>query len=178
MSGDATKTAVWSNADVYIGAVDSAGPTDLTTAWDVAWTAVGLLDGDEGFTEARSEDSNEFYAWGGVLVKQTKSKHKRTVKFSCLEDNATVFALINPGSTRTTATGVNTSTIKVPTTADFAIGFETKDGTKTKRKWAKRATIEKVDDVKDSEGNPTAYVVTVSIYPESDTTIFHEVSTA
>jgi hypothetical protein len=178
VSGDATKAHVWANADVYTAASGSTGPTDLTTAWGVAWSAVGLLDGDEGFAESRSDDVNEFYAWGGKLVKTTKSKHKRQVKFSMLEDNDVTFALLNPGSTRTTASGVNTSTIKIPTSAEFAIGFETSDGSTKKRRYAKRATIDNVEDVVDKESGLTVYTVTVTVYPESDDTLWHEVSTA
>jgi hypothetical protein len=124
MAGDATNAALWQNADVYIAAANATAPSNVTSAWANAWSAVGLLDGEAGFAESREEESNEIYAWGGVLVKKTKSKHKRTIKFVALENNATVFGLVNPGSTRTTASGVTTSSIKTPTLSEFAIGFE------------------------------------------------------
>lgn len=176
MSGTPTNAALWQNADVFIAPSGTAGPTDVTTAWGSAWDVAGLLDGDQGFTESRSNDSNEFYAWGGVLVKKTKSKHKRTIKFVALEDNEVVFQLVNPGSTRSTATGLTTATVKVPTNAEFAIGFETNDGTKRKRRVVKRATVETVGDVTDSESGLTAYEITVVLYPEADTTIYTDIT--
>lgn len=148
----------------------------MSSAWAAGWTAVGLLDGDAGFAEAREDESNEIYAWGGLLVKKTKSKHKRTIKFVALEDNAAVFGLLNPAGTRTTASGVTTSTVKVPTLTEFAIGFETRDGSKVKRRAIKRAVVEEIGEVLESEAGLTVYEITVAIYPESDGTLYTEVS--
>ena len=176
MSGDTANTALWQNADVYKAILDTVGPTTVTAAWVAAWEAVGLLDGEEGFTESRDGDSAEFYAWGGILVKKTKSKHKRTVKFVCMEDNLTTFGLVNPGSTRVTASGLTTSVVKIPTNEEFAMGFETRDGTKVKRRVVKRATVEEIGEIKESESEPTVYEVTVVIYPEPDGTLYTELS--
>jgi hypothetical protein len=176
MSGDPTNTALWQNADVYIAPSGTAGPTDVATAWGSGWDAVGLLDGDKGFTEARSDTSSDYYAWGGILVRNTKSKHKRTIKFIALEDNDTVFQLLNPGSTRTTATGVTTATVKVPQNVEFAIGFEVRDGDKIRRRSVLRATLESVGDVVNSESALSAYEVTVVLYPSADGTIYTDVS--
>lgn len=178
MAGDATNAALWTNADVYIAPIGSTEPTDVTTAWAAAWDAVGLLDGEEGFTEEREEDSEDFYAWGGILVKRTKSKHKRTIKFVCLEDNATVFDLVNPGSTRSTAAGITTSVVRVPTAQEFAIGFEVTDGTTIKRRVCARAEVQEVGEVKESEAGLTVYEVTVVLYPESDGTLYTDLSGA
>lgn len=171
MAGDATNAALWTNADVYIAPTTTTQwPTDVTTAWGVDWDAVGLLDGEEGFTETRENaDSSEHYAWGGILVKATTSKHKRTVKFVALEDNDTVFALINPGSTRSTAAGVTTSAIKAPEAAEFAVGFEVRDGDVVKRRWCKRAEVVEVGEVKESESDLTVFEVTVVLYPDAST---------
>jgi hypothetical protein len=177
MSGDTANAALWQNADVYKAPSGTAGPADVATPWAVAWEAAGLLDGEEGFTESRDEDSSEFYAWGGILVKKTKSKHKRTIKFVAMEDNPVVFDLVNPGSTRSTdAGGLTTSTVKVPTNAEFAIGFETRDGDKIKRRMVKRATVETIGEIKESESEPTVYEITVVLYPEADGTLYTEVS--
>lgn len=176
MAGDATNAALWQNADVYIAATGATAPTNVTSSWPYAWTAVGLLDGEAGFAESREEESNEIYAWGGLLVKKTKSKHKRTIKFTALEDNATVFALVNPGSTRDTVDGVTTSAVKVPSSAEFAIGFETRDGDTTKRRIVKRAEVESIGEVVESESGLTVYEITVTIYPETNGTLYTEIA--
>jgi hypothetical protein len=176
MSGDPTNAALWQNADVYIAPSSTSGPTDVSTAWGASWDAVGLLDGEQGFTESRSQTSNDFYAWGGILVKNTKSKLKRSIKFTALEDNDIVFNLVNPGSTRTTATGITTATVVTPQNNEFAIGFEVRDGDKVRRRVVQRATLETVADIKDGEGNLTAYEVTVVLYPQSDGTLYTDIS--
>jgi hypothetical protein len=177
MAGDSKNTAQWQGADVYIGTDGLAGPTTLTGAWPAGFSAVGLLDGEEGITEGRDGDTSENYAWGGVLYRRTTSKHKRTFKFVMLEDNAITFGLVNPGSTRTTAAGVRTSVIKVPESLNFAVGFELRDGSRVKRRSIKSATVEDVAEIKESETDPTVYEVTIVVFPEADGTLYRTVET-
>ncbi|GAA4981230.1 hypothetical protein [Actinopolymorpha pittospori] len=176
MAGDATNAAQWANADVYVAPVGTAGPADVTSAWATAWKAGGLLDGEEGFTETREDQSSEKYAWGGLLVKRTKSQHKRTITFVALEDNDTIFGIVNPGSTRTVdeASSLTTSAVRVPTSAEFAIGFEVRDGDTVKRRIVKRATVDSIDDVTETESDVTVYSITVVLYPEADGTLYTE----
>lgn len=179
MAGDPTKVGLWINADVYIGAVGATMPIDTDTPLDAGLKAVGLLSGDEGFTESRDEDSSDYYAWGGLLIRKQKSKHQRKIRFVCLEDNLTTFGLVNPGSTRGTAdptTGDVVSTIKVPTTSELAVVFELRDGAKIKRRAVKRCTVDTVADITDSEGDMAVYDVTIALYPEADGTLYTEIS--
>lgn len=178
MAGDTANAASWANADVYTASKGTAGPTDVSTAWAVAWTAVGLLDGEEGFTQGREDEVTEHFAWGGLLVKKTKTKHQRTIKFVALEDNEAVFTIVNPGSTRSQSatTGDVTSTVKVPVPYEFAIGFELRDGDKVKRRTVKRAEVQEIGEVKEAESELTVYEITVVIYPEPDGTLFTEIS--
>ena len=172
MAVDAKNTAQWQGADVYIAAVDTEGPNDTTTPWAAGWEAAGLLDGAEGFTEGRDEDTSESYAWGGILYRRTKSKHKRTFKFVALEDNKATFRLVNPGSERTTVDGVRISRVVVPRSDSFAIGFELRDGDKVKRRLVKHAEVSEVGEIKEGEEDPTVYEITVLIFPEADGTLY------
>jgi hypothetical protein len=178
MAGDTANTELWSGADVYIAPAATAGPTDLTTAWAVAWKAVGLLDGESGFAESREDESSDFYAWGGILVRSTQSKHKRTIKFVMLEDNDATFDFLNPGSTRNVATGVETSVVKVPVYPKVAIGFEQTDGTIKKRRIVKNAKITNVGEVVESESGLTVREVTVTLFPEANGTLYTDLKTA
>lgn len=177
MAGDAKNTAQWQGADVYIAPVDTDGPDDISTPWATAWEAAGLLDGAEGFTEGRDEDTSESYAWGGILYRRTKSKHKRTFKFVALEDNKATFRLVNPGSERTTVDGVRVSRIVVPKSDAFAIGFELRDGDNVKRRTVKHAEVSEIGEIKEGEEDPTVYEITVLIFPEADGTLYTTVET-
>lgn len=176
MAGDTANAALWEGADVFVAVAGTAGPTDTWTDWAVAWEAAGLLSGTDGFTETRDEDKNDYYAWGNILVKSTKTNQRRTIKFVALEDNEVVFNLINPGSTRTTASSVTTSVVKTPTNAVFAIGFELHDGDKVKRRSVLHAQLDAVGDKKESEDGLASVEITVVILPESDGTLYQEVS--
>lgn len=180
MAGDTSNAKLWAGADVYVDFDRSAeAPTDVTTDWATGWEAAGLLDPEEGFTEAREDGTNEeFWAWGGVLVKKARGRHKRTIKFVALEDNETTFRLVNPGSTRDEddTTGVTTSDVKVPKYETFAIGFEVQDGDEIRRRIVDKAEIEEIDEIKDSETNLTVYGITVVLYPSGDGTLYTELS--
>ncbi|MGZ0151875.1 phage tail tube protein [Kribbella sp. WER1] len=175
MAGDSSNASLWTNADVYFAPDGTAAPTDVTTPPAVAYKLVGLLDGDEGFTEAREDETNEHYAWGGILVRQTKSKHKRTIRFVALEDNENTFALVNPGSTRTTNAGLTSSTVKVPVSGDIhAFLFEVREGDKIKRRHVKRAEVTEVAEIKESETELSVFDITITIYPDADGTLYTE----
>ena len=173
MAGNANDTHLWLDADVFIAPIGTAAPTDTTTAWAAAWKLVGLLDGDEGFAESRDQDTAEFYAWGGKLIKRSISKQKRTIKFVALENNDTVFDLVNPGSTRTTAASTRTAAVKVPTVKKFAIGFEQREGTSILRRIAANAQVAEVGEIKFGESNVTAYEITVILFPDSTTNVLY-----
>lgn len=177
MAGDASNTALWQGADVFIAPEGTEGPTDVDTPWGDDWDVVGLLDGADGFTEGRDQDTSEYYAWGGILYRRTSSKHKRSFSFVALEDNAVTFGLINPGSERVSENGVLRGKIKVPTSRRFALGLETRDGNKIKRRIVKHAEVSEVGEIKESESDPTVYNITALVFPEADGTLYETIET-
>ena len=126
MAGDPTKANLWTDADVYVSWDLSATlPANAETPFGPAWELVGLLDGDEGFPETRDEDTEDKYAWGGILVKTARNHFKLTKAFTALEDNATVRKLVWPGSTATK--------VKVPRPDKVKVAFEVREGDKVRR---------------------------------------------
>jgi hypothetical protein len=125
MSGDPTKANLWTDADVYVSFDLSATlPADASTPFGPAWNLVGLLDGDEGFPETRDEDTDDKFAWGGILVRTSRQHFKLTKSFTCLEDNDTTRQLVWPGSSATQ--------IVVPRPAKVLVAFETREGEKVR----------------------------------------------
>lgn len=126
MAGDPLKANLWTDADVYVSTnLSAALPANANTPFGPDWSLVGLLDGDEGFPEGRDEDTDDKYAWGGILVKTSRSHFKLTKSFTALEDNETTYSLLWPGSTPTQ--------IVVPRPARVKVAFETREGDKTRR---------------------------------------------
>lgn len=176
MAGNVDNTHAYEDTpDLYVAATGTTAPTDLTTAWGVGWTAAGLM-GEDGLTESREQETSDHYAWGGVLLRTIKSKHKRTFRAVLLEDNATTFGLINPGSTTATATGTDTRTVKIPTANQKAFGFDLQDGGATvKRVIIPTGEVTEVGDIVYSDGEVTGYEVTITVYPAADGTLFKEI---
>lgn len=165
MSGDPDKASIWGDADVYVGLPEAETPANVDTPFGLDFDLVGLLDGDAGFEENRSQDSSDFFAWGGLLVRTSRRNFKLTRKFVALEENAVTLGLIWPGSGQ--------GERRVPKVKRVKLGFETTDGEKVKRVITRRyAEISEVGTIKDSESELTKIEITVDIYPDADGVLF------
>ena len=172
MAGDPINTAVWGEADVFIGALDAADPT-TNAAFDTDdWKFVGLLDGSAGFAEAQSLDQTDHNAWGYGVVATTYKGQKTTRTFTALEDNETVMGLFydTSGMTFDDDAGTYSGTLGVKDyTESFRIAFEVRSGGKIKRYIsANYAQAVPAGDATEGEDNLQARPVTVTIYPTAD----------
>ena len=162
MAGDTANAALWTDADVYIAPTGTAIPADATAAFGVGWELVGLLDGEQGFTQSRNEETADYYAWGGILVRTSRRNFKLTVTFTALEDNATTRDLIWPGSTATA--------LVVPRPAEVMVAFELREGDKVKRLiTANYAEVTVNGDLNESETSLTSYPLIATIFPDAST---------
>jgi hypothetical protein len=168
---DLTKVNLWAYADVYFAAsVVATNPATVSTPFSGSWGHVGLLDGDEGLTHSRDVDSQDYFAWGGILVKTSRRNFKHTAKFMALEDNPTTRSLIWPGS--------SPGSIVTPRPIPGKIAFETRDDSGKIRRLisAGSALVELDGDIKDAEGDLTKFGFTATIYPTAGGVLFIEQS--
>ena len=177
MAGDTDNPRIWINADVYVADVGVTAPTTTTEALDPEYEPLGLL-GEDGMTESREEDVTDHHAWGGILVRTTRSKHKRTVKVIALEDNDVVWRLVNPGSTAAGgAQATTTRTVVVPTGSNRkAFLFELVDGDITKRLVIDTGEVTEVGDVVKKDNELTKYELTITVYPDADGVLYRELT--
>lgn len=173
MTGNVENPRLWEGADLYAGPVGTSLPATLTDAMSTTpeFKPVGLLS-EDGASESRDEDSTDFYAWGGKLIRTKRSKHKRSISVTCLEDNLAVFGLVNPGSTVSTSAGVNTRTVKIPKSDPRSFVLEMVDGDITRRRHIPRGEVTAVGEVSLSESELQAFELTITIYPTSDDTLY------
>lgn len=164
MAGDPSNASLWADADVYVGATTAANPADVDTPFGSDWDLVGLLNGDNGFSYEREWDTDDKFAWGGVLVRTSRRNFKQTVGFTALEDNETTRSLIWPGSTATT--------LKVPRPQRIKIAFETREGDTVLRRIAYYQAEVEPPNFTDNEQDLTEYELTATIYPDSDGNLF------
>jgi uncharacterized protein YjdB len=167
MAGDPSKAKLWTNADFYVGPLSAPNPATVSDPFPVQWGLTGLLDGDDGMPESRDEDTDDKYAWGGILVRTSRAHFKLTKKVSVLEDNATTRALIWPGSTDTQ--------IVVPRPVPVKAGFEVRDpGTGAiERLITRNYAIITVDGDRDvNETDLTKAALACVIYPDANGVLF------
>ncbi|MZF56946.1 hypothetical protein GTX53_24460 [Streptomyces sp. SID5594] len=171
MAGDPTKANLWTDADVYVSFDLSAPmPADANTPFGPQWDLVGLLDGDEGFPENREEDTDDKFAWGGILVKTSRNHFKLTKSFTALEDNATVRRLVWPGSTETK--------IKVPVPEKVLVAFETREGDKVRRLVTSLYAECSLDgDHGENETDLESATIVATIYPNAQKELFDRQAT-
>ncbi|MFD5308184.1 phage tail tube protein [Streptomyces ardesiacus] len=176
MAGDIANPRLWEGADLWTAPVGTLLPTDLSTDMtDVAaWKAVGLLS-EDGASEGRDEDTSDFYAWGGKLIRVRRSKHKRTITVTCLEDNLVVFGLVNPGSSVSTANGVNTRKIRIPKSERVSFCLELMDGDITRRRFIRQGEVTAVGEVALSDSALQAFELTITIYPDADNVLYEDI---
>ncbi|MEU1284906.1 hypothetical protein [Kitasatospora sp. NPDC005856] len=168
MSGNTTNAHLWTDADVWVAdSLTTPNPADANTPWGAGWTMAGLLDGDDGMPESRDEDTADYYAWGGILVRSSRKNFKLTKKFSVLEDNPTTRSLIWPGSTA--------SQIVVPRPGPVKLGFEKRDaGTGL---WVRRITrnyaiVAPDGDIDENESDLSKTTLAAVIYPDANRVLF------
>ncbi len=169
MSGDAANARLWADADVYVAFdLETDPPADADTAFGAGWDLVGLLDGDQGFVEARAEDVTDHFAWGGILMKTGRRNFKLTKTFTAFEHNDTTFRLRWPGSTQ----GGN---IVVPRPERILVAFETREGDVVHRLIsAYQAEVTLDGDVTENESDPASLAFVATIYPDAAGVLFTE----
>lgn len=175
MAGSTENPRIWLNADVYVADYGTAGPTDIATDWPAGFEPLGLLSQD-GMTETRDETVNDHFAWGGILVRTTRSNHKRSFTVIALEDNPVVFGLVNPGSEAATVGDITTRTVKVPGVDVRAFGLELRDGDITRRRVIPRGEVVAVGDITRSEAAMEMYELTINVYPDGEGVLYLDIT--
>jgi hypothetical protein len=169
MSGNTAAASLWANADVLVTSnLAAVIPPDESTPFTSDWSFVGLLDGDKGIERNMTETETDHYAWGGILVATTRTKHKETKQFTCLEDNAVTRSLIWPGS--------SPGQLVVPRPTDILIAFHTYTGGKVHRLIsAHRAQVVLAGGkVLENETDMTAFPLEATVYPDSTGLLYYE----
>lgn len=156
MAGDPEKAFLWGDADVYIAPLTATNPADADTPFAASWLLAGLLDGDAGFSESRSWDKKDHFAWGNILVRTSRRNFKLEKKFTVLEDNEVTRQMIWPGSTD--------SQLIVPKPVPIKMAFETRDGDQVKRVITRRYAEVDAGDIAENESDLTKVELTASIF--------------
>lgn len=177
--GDIANPRIWLNADVWVAPTTATAPSDVSTVMttvDTDWVALGLLSQDDGMTETRDQDSTDHYAWGNILVRNTRAKIKLTFQVTALEDNPVVYDLCYPGSLDVTTLGVTHRTVKVPTVNPKSFCFELVDGDIIKRRYIPTGEVTEVADIAINDSDMAGVQFTITVYPDAAGVLWHDYS--
>lgn len=165
MAGDADNTAIWEDADVFVTFdLDAELPATIDDDFSNDWELVGLLDGEAGMTNARTEDVTDFFSWGGVAYRTGRRNFKQTISFTAIERNDTTDRLENPGSTA--------GEVKVPRPEECLIAFQLVDGDKKRRMITPyKAEVVRTGDTTITDSSPETIPFTATVYPDPDTKV-------
>jgi hypothetical protein len=103
------------NVRVYLGGqvfrapLDTPLPTNPTAVLDTAFENLGILT-DDGITDDPGRGAKNILALGGQNVRTFVETEEPTVKITCLEENAVLQSIVNPGGTPVTDAGITTTT--------------------------------------------------------------------
>jgi hypothetical protein len=163
---DPSLVEYWPFADVLIAPLGTALPADVDSPWPAGWKRVGCLDGDAGFPEARNFEKSSQNAWGGILMRVTRKNFEFKKKFTAFEGRRKVVDdLVWPR--KKAAAGVQGDVLGTPIPERVLIGFEGREGAKTKRIISHyQVEVELVGDAKDAESGVTAYEFEVQFFPD------------
>jgi hypothetical protein len=143
VAGTVENVRIWTSADVYTAPEGTTLPTNIASALNGAFDAVGYISQDDAISLEWSSDDTDHYAYGSVYIRKTSIKAKQTLNFTALEDSDIVFQLAYPGSDSATATGITTRTVRPKNLglAVVAMVVELTDGDITKRIAIPRAQV-------------------------------------
>lgn len=169
MSGSPEQANIWGDANVYVAFdLEAENPATIEDEFGADWELVGLLDGEEGFSDTRDEDTEDHYAWGGILIRTSRRNFKWSRTFTALETNDVTDRLRWPGSTA--------SEIVVPSgnrIESVKVAFEVIDGDETRRLISReRAEITVDGDTNENEQDIASVPFRATVYPDSDGVLF------
>lgn len=164
MAGNPANASLWTEADVFVGPTTATNPATIDDPFAGDWDLVGLLDGDAGFGYQRTQDENDFFAWGQVLVRTSRRNFKQTVTFTALEWNDVTRDLIWPGS--------DEEGLFVPQPVRIKLALEKREGDVVRRLITTFEAEVTAQDYTENESALTTYPLTATIYPDGEGQLF------
>lgn len=161
---------------IYRAPLGSTLPTDVTTALDAAFVALGYC-GEDGLVNSNSPENDDIKAWGGDTVLSVQTAKEDTFKFTLIEAlNVDVLKAIYGASnvTGTLATGITvTANADDAEYAAWVVEMVMKGGA-AKRIVIPSGKVTEVGDVTYADGDAVGYETTVKAVPDTSGNTHYE----
>lgn len=154
---------------IYAGPVDTAAPTDATTALPAAIKALGYCS-DDGLTNSIELETSDINAWGGDRVLSVRTSRSESFAFTLIESlSAAVLAEVYGEANVSEVSGALTVIHNGAELPNRLYVFEIlMTGNKVKRIVVPNGQVSEVGDVVYVDGDPVGYEVTLACFPDED----------
>lgn len=154
---------------VWVAPLNTTLPTDATSQLDGAFKCLGYVS-DAGVENANDLNVSVIKAWGGNIVYRSLTELNDTFKFALIEsENIDALKSVYGDDNVTVTAGGD---IKIDVVAEdpeelvWVIELKLR-GDRAKRIIIKDGAVTARDSIKYTDGDPIAYGITVSAYPDS-----------
>lgn len=159
---------------VLVGDLETAAPTDASTALAAGFVALGYV-GEDGLTEGTDRSTDKVRAWGGDTVKVLQTDFATTYSFTLIETLngdvlKTIYGEDNVVTTAASASAGALHTVKVngEVLPQKSYVFEVKDGDARIRIYVPKGQIVSVGEVTYSDSEVVGYAVEVEAFYDSE----------
>lgn len=170
MANDTTKVILGkplSTGGAFVAPVATAAPTNVSTALNAAFKALGFVS-EDGLTESTDRSSDKIKAWGGDVVKFTQSDYAATFTFALIQamDGDVLKLIYGSDNVTITPPTVSTGTLTTITAKSDMLpvqsfAFELKDGTNRVRIYVPKGQITAVEEINYNDTDVVAFAVTL-----------------
>ena len=165
---------------IFVAPTGTALPTNASTALNAAYVSLGYV-GDAGLVNAIDTQTADIIAWGGDTVLTVKTSRSETFQYTLVEAlNESVLAEVFGSANVTSTAGViavKHNGVELPNKQYVFEMLMT--GGKIKRISVPLGKVTAVDNVTYVDGEPVAYAVTLTTFPDaSGNTAYEWISAA
>lgn len=168
MARDVDAVYVGADGRGYVAPRGTSAPTSASATLNAAFKELGWLH-EDGLVEAANADSAEIKAWDGTTVRKVMTSSEFTFQVKLLETNEHTLELYYSGSAVATDGGTGSKVdVKAPESDRRAFVFDVLDGAHVARIYIPDGEVTERGDITYANGEPIAYDVTITAYPNSN----------
>jgi hypothetical protein len=164
MAVDADEIVVGANGNVYVGPVGTAGPTDIDTALNAAFSDLGYVS-EDGVEITPGMDVSDINAWQSFYpVRRIVTGRSLEIGFTLLQWNEDSIALAFGGGEVVTAASVHTYSPPSPDEIDYrAMVVEWHDGDKGYRLHVPKVLVTDTSALSLNRTDPAGLALTFAV---------------